>query len=89
MKRTNKTLIAGALVGAWMLGPGANEAHAYIDPGTGSSLLPAIGLIFAVMSAFAAVCFQHTKRFCVWCYYGVCGVFRKPRADDDASPEAT
>ena len=49
MKRTNKTLLAGALVGAWMLGPGANEAHAYIDPGTGSSLLPAIGLIFAVI----------------------------------------
>jgi hypothetical protein len=89
MNRKNKVLTVGALLAVWLLGPGAGEAHAYIDPGTGSSLLPSIGIIFAVMSAFMAVCFQHTKRFCVWCFYGVCGKLRKTPPVDKASPEAT
>lgn len=87
MKRVKKAIIVGGLVAVWMLGPGANEAHAYIDPGTTSSLLPSIGIVFAVVSAFAAVAFQHFKRLCVWGYYTLLGVFGKHRPTEEAAVE--
>lgn len=49
-----------------LLGPAVSEAHAYIDPGTGSSLLPVIGMMLAVVSACIATMWMHIKRFFVW-----------------------
>jgi len=61
-----RCVIAAVLVAIWMLGPGATVAEAYIDPGTGSSILGSIGIIFAVISAFAAVAFQHVRGCLSW-----------------------
>jgi len=88
MKRVKRVIVFGSLVGVWMLGPGANRAEAYIDPGTTSSLLPQLGIVFAVLSAFAAVAFQHCKRFCVWGFYAVLGVFGKSRPVKEPAAQA-
>ncbi len=89
MKRVKKAMVVGGVVGVWMLGPGASEAHAYIDPGTTSSLLPSIGIVFAVLSAFVAVAFQHCKRLCAWGYYTLLGVFGKTRPVEEPPVETT
>lgn len=56
-----------------LLGPAVSEAHAYIDPGTGSSLLPVIGMMLAVVSACIATMWMHIKRFFVWAALKVTG----------------
>jgi hypothetical protein len=39
---------------AFVLGPGAREAEAYIDPGTGSSLLSSLGVLLGATCAVFA-----------------------------------
>jgi len=87
MKRKIRNyLIAFALVTIWLLGPGANKAEAYIDPGTGSSILGSMGIIFAVLSAFVAVAFQHIRGFFSWAFCKILSLIRKPaRAEEPAT----
>lgn len=79
---------AAAFVAVWMLGPGAPRAHAYIDPGTGSSIIGSIGILFAVTSAFAAVAFQHVREFFSW-MLGKVGISnRKQHAADESTRDS-
>ena len=50
----------------YLLGPGAGAAHAYIDPGTGSSLLSTLAIMVGVLSAGVAVFFGQAKRWGLW-----------------------
>jgi len=86
-RRIHKYLIAFVLVMIWLLGPGASEAQAYIDPGTGSSLLGSMGIIFAVVSAFVAVAFQHVRGFFSWLVCKVGSMIRKPKHIKEAAPK--
>ena len=61
-----KWLLSASIVLVWLLSPAAGEVQAYIDPGTGSSLLPSLGTMLAVMSAFLAVAFTQFKRFAAY-----------------------
>ncbi len=88
-KKNQKYLIAFALVTIWLLGPGATEAQAYIDPGTGSSILGSMGIILAVLSAFAAVAFQHVRGFFSWAFCKVSSMVRKPRPAEEPAPKTT
>lgn len=79
---------AAAFVAVWMLGPGAPRAQAYIDPGTGSSIIGSIGILFAVTSAFAAVAFQHVREFFSW-MLGKAGVSKhEQHAADETTHDA-
>jgi hypothetical protein len=49
-----------------LLGPGTSEAHAYIDPGTGSSLFSSLGLMLGVCIAFFAMVLTQVKRWGQW-----------------------
>ena len=49
-----------------LLGPGISEAHAYIDPGTGSSLFSSLGLMLGVCLAFAAMMLTQLRRCGQW-----------------------
>ena len=58
-----KWVIAGLVVLLMMLGPGANRAEAYIDPGTGSTLLSSLGLLLGAVCTGLAVCFWQVKHW--------------------------
>ena len=88
-KKIQKYLIAFVLVTFWLLGPGANEAQAYIDPGTGSSIIGSMGIIFAVCTAFAAVAFQHVRGFFSWAFCKIGSMVRKPQRDKEPAPKTT
>ena len=88
-KKIQKYLIAFVLVTIWLLGPGASEARAYIDPGTGSSILGSMGIILAVLSAFAAVAFQHVRGFFSWAFCKVGSMVRKPARAKEPAPKVS
>ncbi len=67
----------------------AAPAQAYIDPGTGSSILGSMGIIFAVLSAFAAVAFQHVRGFFSWAFCKIGSMVRKPRDSEEPAPKTT
>lgn len=78
-KSMKKSAMMLSIVVLWLLGPAANEAQAYIDPGTGSSLLPSLGMMLAVMSAFLAVMFTQFKRISMWIWIIVSGFRRRKK----------
>jgi len=88
-RRIRNYVVAFTLVTIWLLGPGANKAQAYIDPGTGSSILGSIGIILAVCSAFAAVAFQHVRGFFSWAFGKIVSIVRKPARAEDSAPKTT
>ena len=88
-RKIQKHLIALAVVTIWLLGPGASEAQAYIDPGTGSSILGSMGIILAVCSAFAAVAFQHVRGFFSWVFCKIGSMVRKPHRAEEPAPKTT
>lgn len=54
------------IVGAWMWGPGAPEARAYVDPGTSGALFSCLPVVLGIVSAGIAVCFGRAKRTVHW-----------------------
>jgi hypothetical protein len=46
-----------------LLGYTARPAHAYIDPGTGSSLLSMLGLMVGMIGAGVAICYSFIKQW--------------------------
>ena len=55
------------LITGWcLLGPAANSAQAYIDPGTGSSLFSCLGIVLSIVGTAVAIGFVHIKRCCSW-----------------------
>jgi len=61
-----RCLTISAAAVAILLGPGVGEAHAYIDPGTGSSLFASLGVMLGIMTALLAVGLTQVKRFGAW-----------------------
>ncbi len=61
--RTMKWVTALLVALLMMLGPGANRAEAYIDPGTGSTLLASLGLLLGAVCTGLAVCFWQVKHW--------------------------
>ena len=78
-KPIRKFITIAAIVMLWLLGPAAGEAQAYIDPGTGSSLLPSLGMMLAVVTAFLAVMFTQFKRIMTWLWIVVMSLKNKKK----------
>ena len=49
-----------------LLGPATSEAHAYIDPGTGSSLFASLGVLLGIFTAVFALGLSQLRRLCGW-----------------------
>ncbi len=64
---THRYLMAAVIALVLVLGPGADRAEAYIDPGTGANLLTSLGLILGVACTGIAIGFTQLKRCCAWC----------------------
>lgn len=62
--RVSITGIAVALM--VVLGIAAQPAHAYIDPGTGSSLFSSLGIMLGVMVTMFAFCITQFRRCGGW-----------------------
>lgn len=58
--------IGSLAVGLILLGPGAADAQAYIDPGTGSSLFASLGVILGMVTAVFAVGLTQARRIGEW-----------------------
>ena len=59
--------IAGIVVAlSVVLGVAAQPAHAYIDPGTGSSLFSSLGIMLGVMVTMFAFCITQFRRCGGW-----------------------
>jgi hypothetical protein len=76
-------LATSTAVGLFLLGPGVSEAHAYIDPGTGSSLIASLGVLLGIMTAVCAVGLAQLKRLATWCI----GRFTPARKEEPLTPE--
>ena len=61
MGTTLKWCLVVLLALMFVLGPGASTAEAYIDPGTGSSLLSSLGVLLGVMCTVIALGFTQLK----------------------------
>ncbi len=61
MTRTLRRMVGIGAAAAFLLGPGARLAHAYIDPGTGSSMFSMLAVAFGVISTGVALCFTQIK----------------------------
>lgn len=62
----HRTYIALAVATVCVLGFGADTAYAYIDPGTGSSLLSSLGMILAVATTGIALGLTQVRRCGHW-----------------------
>lgn len=63
----NTRKLAGSVVALLvLLGPATSEAHAYIDPGTGSSLFASLGVMLGVVTAVFALGLSQLRRICGW-----------------------
>jgi len=59
--------IPAVLIAVWcLLGPAANSAEAYIDPGTGASMLSCLGILLGIVGTAFAISFVQIKRCCSW-----------------------
>ncbi len=59
--------LTAVVIGLWfVLGPGANRAEAYIDPGTGANLLSSLGVLLGVTCTGIAIGFTQIKRCGAW-----------------------
>ena len=75
------------MIGLWfVLGPGVNRAEAYIDPGTGASLLSSLGLLLGVACTGIAIGFTQVKRCGAWLLVKV-AARRGPKPCEDESEE--
>lgn len=61
-----KYVVPTLIAFVWLLGPGARPAHAYIDPGTGSSLFTSLGLLLGVMTTCLAIGLTQARRCGGW-----------------------
>lgn len=86
MKRAwlRKYVIPLLIALVWLLGPGAQPAQAYIDPGTGSSLLSSLGLLLGVMTTFIALGYTQARRCGGWVW---AMIVHRRRHDDDTTSE--
>ncbi len=75
----------GLLAVVILLGYTARPAQAYIDPGTGSSLLSMLGLMVGMIGAGVAVCYSFVKQ---WGGLFV-AKFTSRRTNEENSQEAT
>lgn len=56
-----KKFLGAVVVWAIVFGPGATPVQAYIDPGTGSSLLSSLGIILGIVCTGIAIGFAQLK----------------------------
>ncbi len=65
-RNTNATFMPALFAGLLTVGLTASPAEAYIDPGTGSSILSSLGVMLAVISVGFAFCLGQIKHWCGW-----------------------
>ncbi len=65
-RNTNTALMPAVFAGLLIVGVAAGSAEAYIDPGTGSSVLSSLGVMLAMVSVGFAFCFTQIKHWCRW-----------------------
>jgi len=63
MRVTNSALIVALVI---VLGAAANPAHAYIDPGTGSSLFSSLGVMLGAVVTMLALFVGQVRRCGGW-----------------------
>lgn len=63
MRSTLRWGFAIILALSYLLGPGASQAHAYIDPGTGSTLLSSLGLLLGATCTVLAFGFAQIRNW--------------------------
>lgn len=85
-RKTMRKCVPAVLIAVWcLLGPAANSAQAYIDPGTGASLFSCLGIMLGIVGTAIAVGFVQIKRCCSW----LVALVASRRAPDHADNEGT
>lgn len=65
-RRLRAYILATVIAVAYLVGPGANRAEAYIDPGTGSHLLSTLGIMIGVVSTGVLIGIAQIRRCGEW-----------------------
>jgi len=66
--RKRKYLVPAGIALLWLFGLGAQDAQAYIDPGTGSSLFSSLGIMLGVVATSLAIGLTQARRCGEWLF---------------------
>lgn len=61
-----KYLVPTGIALLWLFGLGTQDAEAYIDPGTGSSLFSSLGIMLGVVATSLAIGLTQARRCGEW-----------------------